>query len=106
MEGFEAAPNLQHMALHMGAYLVSHHRLEASGEQWGEAGDGHTQRDPEAGAAFAVPVQPAVEDLHREVGGVALFGNDEGFVIGDILEAASSMNGKLWEALEKLAGQT
>ena len=85
VEAFEVAPNLQHLALHMGAYLASNHRLESSGEQWGEAEDGHTQGDPEASAAFAVPVQPAVEDLHREVaevGGVAVFGNDDGFVIG------------------------
>ena len=69
----------------MAAYLASHHRLEASGEEWEEAGEGGAQGDPEAGAGFAVPVQPAVKELHRElaaVGGVAVFGNDDGFAIG------------------------
>ena len=85
VEAFEAAPTLQHLALHMAAYLASNHRLEASGEQWGEAEEGHTQGDPEASAAFAVAIQPAVEELNRElaaVGGLAVFGHDDGFAIG------------------------
>jgi hypothetical protein len=85
VESFEEARGLQHLAQHMAAYLTSHPRLEASGEEWGESGEGGAQGDPEAGAAFAVPVQPAVEELHRElasVGGVAVFGNDDGFAVG------------------------
>ena len=85
VEAFEEAPGLQHLAQHMAGYLASHHRLEASGVEWGEAGEGGTQGDPEAGAGFAVPVQPAVEELHRElaaVGGVGVFGNDDGFAVG------------------------
>ena len=85
VEACEAAPALQHLALHMAAYLASHHRLEASGEEWGEAEEGHTQGDPEASAGFAVALQPAVEELHRAlsaVGGLAVFGNDDGYAIG------------------------
>ena len=40
---------------------------------------------PEASAAFAVAVHPAVVELNRElsvVGGLAIFGNDDGFAVG------------------------
>ena len=85
VEEFESVPTLQHLALHIAAYLASHHRLESSGEQWGEAEEGHAQGDPEASVAFAVAVHPAVVELNRElsaVGGLANFGNDDGFVVG------------------------
>ena len=85
VEGFKSVQTLQHLALHIAAYLASHHRLESSGEQWGEAGEGHAQGDPEASAAFAVAVHPAVVWLKRElsvVGGLAIFGNDDGFAVG------------------------
>ena len=85
VEACEAAPSLQHLALHMAASLASHHRLEASGEEWGEAEEGHTQGDPEASGGFAVALHPAVKELHRSlaaVGGLAVFGNDDGYAIG------------------------
>lgn len=84
IKSYESVQSLRHLALHMATYLGSPHRLETSGEAWGEAPDGHCQGDPEAGADFAVPVQPAVEALHAELaaGGLGLFGNDNGFAIG------------------------
>ena len=85
VEATEAVPTLQHLALHMASYLASHHRLEASGEEWGEAEEGHTQGDPEASAGFAVALHPAIKELHRSlsaVGGLAVFGNDDGYCIG------------------------
>ena len=33
VEGLESVPTLQHLALHIAAYMASHHRLEASGEK-------------------------------------------------------------------------
>ena len=50
------------------------------GEVWGQAGDGTTQGDPEAGAYFAVGWHPLLRDLDRvvaAVGGVARAGYDD-----------------------------
>ena len=81
----EGAPYLQHLAQHMAIVLASTHSLESSEEAWGEAPEGGCQGDPEAGGEFCVAVHEPVCDLARElaeVGGVGVFGNDDGFAIG------------------------
>ena len=52
----EGVPSLQHLAQHMATVLASSHRLESSGEAWGEAPEGGCQGDPEAGGEFCVSV--------------------------------------------------
>ena len=81
----EAVPTLQHLAQHSATVLASTHRLESSGEAWGEAPEGGCQGDPEAGADFCVAIHEPVRDLARELsaaGGVGIFGNDDGFAVG------------------------
>ena len=83
--GLEKVPSLRHLALHVASYLAPSHSLECDGEEWGEAEEGHTQGDPEAGACFCTAIHPHVLALHQALaahGGLAIFGNDDGYAIG------------------------
>ena len=85
IRSMEGVPSLQHLAQHMATVLASSHRLESSGEAWGEAPEGGCQGDPEAGGKFCVAVHEPVCYLASElaaVGGVGLFCNDDDFAIG------------------------
>ena len=85
VKSFKSVQSLRHLSLHMATHLAPEHRLEASGEAWGTAPEGHEQGDPEAGTAMNVTIQPAVKKLHRMLaaaGGLAIFGNDDGFAVG------------------------
>ena len=65
IKSLEAQPNLKYLAKHVATCLAAHHRLESSGEAWGEAGEGLVQGDPEAGAEFSVSWHEDVRDLDR-----------------------------------------
>ena len=59
--------------------------MESGGELLGKVAEGETQGDPKAGAFFCVAIQPHVRELCgavREVGGVGVFGMDDGYVVG------------------------
>jgi hypothetical protein len=84
VEGFKTVPTLQHLTLHVAAYLASSHRLETSGEEWEEGDEGGAQGDSELSAGFTVARQPAARELHRELaamGGLPVLGNDDGYAI-------------------------
>ena len=73
---------LQHLACAQPGSLFS---LESRGEVWGEQGEGKTQGDPETGMKFNVSIQPDAVELDRKLGprgGVARFGQDDGYAIG------------------------
>ena len=83
--GLESQLTLRHLAQHAATCLASHQRLEAGGVAWGEAGQGLTQGDPEAGFSYCVACHEDVKTLDRTVaakGGKAVFGNDDGYVMG------------------------
>ena len=83
--GLESQVTLRHLAKHAATCLAAHQRLEAAGEAWGEAGQGLTQGDPEAGFRFCVACQEDVKSLDEKLavaGGKAIFGNDDGYAMG------------------------
>ena len=52
---------------------------------WGETGEGHSQGDPEASGCFCVAWHQEVIELDntlKTAGGMARFGNDDGYAIG------------------------
>ena len=87
IEALEKRPGLKHLSKHAAICLASHQRLESSGVPWGESGQGVTQGDPESGPEFNVAWHDDVVVLDDEVssvGGMARFGNDDGYVIGPL----------------------
>ena len=85
IEALEKEPSLRHLAWHVATCLAAPTSLEAGGELWGETGEGHSQGDPEASACFCVAWHQQVIELDsrlQTVGGMAKFGNDDGYAIG------------------------
>ena len=73
------------MTKHVAITLASGQALVAGGKKWGEAWEGFTQGDPEAGAEFDVSWQEEIVELNRRflpTGGQGLFGNDDGYILG------------------------
>ena len=90
IEALDREPTLRHLAWHVATCLAAPTSLESGGELWGETGEGHSQGDPEASGCFCVAWHQEVIQLDRtlqDVGGMAKFGNDDGYAIGppDIL---------------------
>ena len=85
IEGLEREPSLRHLAWHVATCLASTTNLESGGKIWGETGEGHSQGDPEASSCFCIAWHQDVIELDRTlsgVGGMARFGNDDGYAIG------------------------
>ena len=85
MEVVEAEPELRHLAQHLGATLAPPSALEVKGRVVGEAGDGLNQGDGFASGEFAIGLQPDVCRVDQELaagGGCAMFGNDDGYLMG------------------------
>ena len=85
LEALEREPSLRHLTWHAATCLAPHTGLELGGKLWGQSGEGMTQGDPEASALFCVSWQPQVRELDAAlsaVGGMARFGNDDGYIIG------------------------
>ena len=62
---------------------------------WGEQEEGERQGNSEASAFFAVALHKDVKRLDEEAaasGGRALFGNDDGYVIGPRVEAKAALD--------------
>ena len=81
----EKVPGLKHLAQHVATCLAAHHSLEAGGIAFGEAEDGLTQGDSEASCEFCVGWHPHAVKFHSRLqaaGGLAIFGNDDGYAIG------------------------
>lgn len=65
--------------------MASYHGLESCGEIWVESEEGLCQGDPTAVPFFCVAWHKFVRKLDAvlaEVGGLARFGNDDGYLIG------------------------
>ena len=85
LEVLESEDSLRHLAWHAALSLASSNALESGGEVWGQAREGTTQGNPEAGAYFCVAWHPQVKELDRvlaEAGGAAPLGLDDLFAIG------------------------
>ena len=65
--GLESQLTLRHLAQHAATCLAAHHRLEAGGEAWGDAGQGLAQGDPEAGFMYCVACHEEVKSLDRDL---------------------------------------
>ena len=77
--------SLQHLVWHAALSLAPAGPLESNGKVWGEAADGATQGDPEAGGYFSVGWHPQLRELDRivsVVGGAARAGCDDLCVAG------------------------
>ena len=77
--------SLRHLAWHAAPSLASPNALETGGTVWGQAKEGGTQGDPEAGTWFCVAWQPHVRTLDSvlaEAGGAASLGMDDLFASG------------------------
>ena len=78
-------PTLRHLAWHVATCLAPTTSLESGGKIWGETGEGHSQGDPEASGCFCVAWHQeviALDNTLTAVGGMARFGNDDGYAIG------------------------
>ena len=85
IEALENQPGLKHLSKHAATCLAAHQRLESSGTPWGQSGQGVTQGDPESGPEYNVTWHHDVIVLDQELaesGGMARFGNDDGYAIG------------------------
>ena len=85
VEELEKVPGLRHLAQHAACCLAAHHTLESGGVAFGQAGQGLTQGDSEASGLYCVGWHCHVCRLHHRLqaaGGLAIFGNDDGYAIG------------------------
>ena len=85
IEALDREPSLRHLAWHVATCLAPTTSLESGGTRWGETGEGHSQGDPEASSCFCIAWQKEVIELDSSlsaVGGMARFGNDDGYAIG------------------------
>ena len=85
IEALDSEPSLRHLAWHVATCLAPTTSLESGGQIWGETGEGHSQGDPEASSCFCVAWHKEVIHLDstlKAVGGMAKFGNDDGYAIG------------------------
>ena len=85
VETTESEPALRHLSQFLASILAMPSVLETGGEPWGESGDGLAQGDGMSSAAFAVGLHQDVKLLDAEMavaGGCAVFGNDDGYVLG------------------------
>ena len=81
----EAVPELRHLAQHVATCLAAHHVVESGGEKITCAGQGLCQGDCEASGCFCVGWHPEVININNALqpsGGLAIFGNDDGYAIG------------------------
>ena len=95
IEELEAEQTLTHLAWHAATVLAPHHGLEIGGVKWGEQEEGKRQGDSEAPAYFAVAIHRDVRKLDEMVsrsGGMALFGNDDGYVVAPLQEAKEAIS--------------
>ena len=94
IKSLEDDPTTQHLAWFAAAILAPNTGLETGGKLWGEQGDGETQGDPKASAFFAMAIQNAVRLFDAELGaggGLARFGNDNGYGIGEADQVFSAL---------------
>ena len=85
LEVLEGEESLKHLSWHAALSLASSNALESGGSVWGEAREGGTQGDPEAGTWFCVAWHPQIRTLDKvlaEVRGAAKLGMDDLFAIG------------------------
>ena len=81
----EAVPGLRHMAKHAATCLAAHHVVESGGKMITTCGQGLSQGDSEASGCYCVGWHPEVlvlNDALQLSGGLAIFGNDDGYAIG------------------------
>ena len=80
LEVLEGEESLRHLSWHAALTLASPNALESGGTVWGQAREGGTQGNPEAGSWFCVAWQPQIRRLDAElsvVGGAAKAGMDD-----------------------------
>ena len=85
LDVLEGEESLRHLSWHAALTLASPNALESGGTVWGQAREGGTQGNPEAGSWFCVAWQPQIRRLDAElsaVGGAAKAGMDDLFAIG------------------------
>ena len=85
LEVLEGEERVKHLAWHAALSLASPNALETGGSVWGQAREGRTQGDPEAGTCFCVAWHPHVRTLDSvltEAGGAAKLGMDDLFATG------------------------
>ena len=92
----EAVPELRHLSQHAATCLAAEHAVESGGEQFTQAGQGLSQGDSEASGCYCVGWHPEVLALNETLqlkGGLAIFGNDDGYAIArpeDVFEAVAT----------------
>ena len=99
----EGEEDLKHLAWHAALSLASSNALESGGKVWGQANEGATQGDPEAGTYFCAAWHPALRELDREIavaGGAAKAGMDDLFVAGPA-EAVFPALERFWQEVEE-----
>ena len=85
IENLIGEPSLKHLAWFASLVLVPETGLESRGTLWGRAKEGATQGDPPSSPLFCVGIHPYVRQLDAalgEVGGMAKFGMDDGYLLG------------------------
>ena len=85
LQVMEREDSLKHLVWHAALSLAPAGPLESGGKVWGQAADGATQGDPEAGGYFSVGWHPQLRELDSivaAVGGAARAGCDDLCVAG------------------------
>ena len=100
----ESEEELRHLVWHAALSLASSNALESGGKVWGQAKEGATQGDPEAGTYFCVAWHPQIRELDRivsMVGGAARAGMDDLFVVGPAETVFPALE-KFWKEIEEV----
>ena len=85
LQVLDSEEDLKHLVWHAALSLASPNALESGGKVWGQAEEGATQGDPEAGTFFCAAWHPQIRELDRviaQAGGAARAGMDDLFVVG------------------------
>ena len=102
LQVLESEEDLRHLAWHAALSLASSNALESGGKVWGQAKEGATQGDPEAGTYFCVAWHPQIRELDRIIsvtGGAARAGMDDLFVVGPATVVFPALE-KFWQEIE------
>ena len=102
LQVMESEEQLRHLVWHAALSLASANALESGGKVRGQAKEGATQGDPEAGTYFCVAWHPQIRELDREVslvGGAARAGMDDLFVVGPAEVVFPALE-KFWQNIE------
>ena len=104
LQVLDGEEELRHLAWHAALSLASANALESGGKVWGQAKEGATQGDPEAGTYFCVAWHSQIRELDgvvSQVGGAARAGMDDLYVVGPAETVFPALE-RFWQEIEEV----